>query len=364
MRFRLDDEHRELAKSVRAFFGDIADGVSVRRDMETKRGWNEDSWQRMCTELELVSLGVPERYGGTGFGLVEMGVVLGEAGRALVCAPLLSTTLAAQVLCQGVDELAASEFLPSISSGVRRATIAFTDPTAATPTRAVESSQSWVLTGTKEWVLDGHTADLLVVSAESAGGVSLFLVHADAPGLIARPQVVIDPTRKVATISFAETPARLLGTEGDAGATLRASRDIATVLLAAEQVGLARACLNLATEYACQREQFGRPIGSFQAIKHALATVLMEVEVAEAAALYAAFAADHQLPECSESACVAAVTCSGAAMLAASTSIQVHGGIAMTWEHPAHLYLKRATTNSKLFGDTQYQLDRLAMTAM
>ncbi len=367
MRFRWDDEHRALSRSTRAFFAQIADPASVRLDMESPQGWSEVSWHRICAELELTQLTGPERYGGAGFGLVEMGVVLREAGRALLCAPLLSTVLSVQALCRIDDEEAAATYLPALLAGTRRGTVAARDARNATTlcvTQATRSSERWTLDGTKDWVLDGHSAELFVVSAQTPSGTSLFVVEGGAPGLTVELHAAVDPTRRAARVRFNGTPARLLGTEGSGTQVLSDILDIARVLLAAEQVGIARACLESATEYATQREQFGRPIGSFQAVKHTLASVLMEVEGADAAAMYAAFVADHRPHELPEAACVAAVACNEAALLAAGESIQVHGGIAMTWEHSAHLYLKRATTSSKLFGDTQHQLQRLAAIAM
>ncbi|MPY81309.1 MAG: acyl-CoA dehydrogenase, partial [Actinophytocola sp.] len=190
-------------------------------------------------------------------------------------------------------------------------------------------------------------------------GLSLFLINGDAPGLDARPVTTVDPTRKAAQLRFSDTPAILVGLEGDGERTLRPTLDTAQVMLAAEQVGVAAYCLEMATAYACQRHQFSQPIGSFQAIKHKLANVLLEMEAATSAAMYAAFAADHRPNELAEVACIAAVTCGEAALLAASENVQVHGGIGMTWEHPAHLYLKRATASRILFGDPQRQLERL-----
>jgi alkylation response protein AidB-like acyl-CoA dehydrogenase len=209
-------------------------------------------------------------------------------------------------------------------------------------------------------VVDGHTADLLVVPASTPAGLSLFLVETAADGVGVEPVPTVDPTRRTARIELRGATATLLGEEGAGGPALQRSLDEATALLAAEQVGLAERCLEMATEYAKQREQFGKPIGSFQAIKHKLATVLLEVEAATSAMMYALFVADRSPAELAEVACIAGVTCSEAALLAAGENIQVHGGIGATWEHPAHLYLKRATVDRQLLGDPQRHLERLA----
>jgi alkylation response protein AidB-like acyl-CoA dehydrogenase len=367
MRFRYDVEHDDLRASVRGLLADVAGEDSVRRDMATTAGWDGGTWRRLCTELELPAMAVPAEHGGAGFGLVELGIVLGEAGRSLLCAPLLSTTVAAQALLQAGGEVAAAH-LPGLAAGSTTGTLAAREPggpwDAPPRTRAEPGTSGWRLTGLKDWVLDGHTAGLLVVTASTPAGVSLFLVDAAATGLRAEPVEAVDPTRRAATVALDSTPAVLLGDDGGAAGPLRRTLDLATVLLAAEEVGVAERCLETATGYAMQRHQFGRPIGSFQAVKHKLANVLVEVEAARAAALYAAWAADRagedSGDELAEVAAIAGVTCGEAALLAAGENVQVHGGIGMTWEHSAHLYLKRATTSRLLLGDPQSHLERLA----
>jgi alkylation response protein AidB-like acyl-CoA dehydrogenase len=227
-------------------------------------------------------------------------------------------------------------------------------------TTATPDGDGWVLSGAKNWVLDGATAGLLVVSAMTAAGPSLFRVAADAPGVTVQPVETVDPTRRIARVDLAGAPATLLGAEGDARAVLDDARDRAVVLLAAEQVGVAERCLETATEYAKTRVQFGRPIGSFQAVKHKLATVLLEVEAATSAMMYGLWVADRRPAELAEVACIAGSTCGEAALLAAGENIQVHGGMGVTWEHSAHLFLRRATVSRQLLGDPQSHLERLA----
>ncbi|MEX5637025.1 acyl-CoA dehydrogenase family protein [Parafrankia sp. FMc2] len=371
MRFRFNPEHEELRRAVRRFFADLAGEPALRRDMATEAGWDPAVWRRVCDELELPALAVPEEHGGAGFGLVELGIALGEAGRVLLCGPLLSTSIAIQALLAADDPDAAAAHLPSLAAGTTIGSLAAReqrrDWDAAPATLATPGPDGWTLTGRKDWVLDGHTAQLLIVTATAGTDVtaegpatSLFLVDAGAAGLSARPLGTVDPTRKAAEVTFDATPATPLGTVGGGDEPLRRTLDRAVTLLAAEQVGVARTCLASATTYAGQRHQFGRPIGSFQAIKHKLADVLLEVEAAEAAAMYATWAADNRPDELAEAACVAGATCSEAALLSAGESIQVHGGMGVTWEHSAHLFLKRATVSRLLLRSPAQHLDRLA----
>ncbi|GAB2964633.1 acyl-CoA/acyl-ACP dehydrogenase [Amycolatopsis acidiphila] len=361
MEFRFDPEHLELQRTVRRFLTEVSPEARMRADAETAEGWDSGTWRRLCAELELTALAVPERYGGHGFGLTELGIAFAEAGASLLCAPLLSTSLAARAILESGDEEAAGERLPGLAAGTVTGTLAAHEPGRGWDdplTRAVRTEAGWTVTGHKNWVLDGHTAGLFVVSAATDLGPALFLVDGAAPGLRAAPVDTVDPTRKAAALELSAVPATPLGA---AGAALRRTLDAGLVLLAAEQTGLARRCLDMAGEYARQREQFGRPIGMFQAVKHKLANVLLEVEAATSAMMYALWAADHQPAELPAAAAIAASTCAEAALLAAGENIQVHGGMGVTWEHPAHLYLKRATTSRLLLGDPQQHLERLAV---
>ncbi|SDH08304.1 Acyl-CoA dehydrogenase [Sinosporangium album] len=358
MRFSYEPEHEDLRESVRAFLADVASEDAVRQDMETDRGWSPHAWSRLCGELELPALAVPEAYGGADAGLVELGVVLQEAGRSLLCAPLLSTTLATQalLLTSPGDEVA------ELATGRRTGTLALREPgrgwDAVPYTRAAADSNGWRLTGTKNWVLDGHSADLFVASAITPAGTSLFLVESGGGGVKAEAVETVDPTRRVAQVTFDAAPATLLGLDG--AAPIPSLLDTAVILLAAEQVGVAERCLDMAAEYARQRTQFGRSIGSFQAVKHKLADALLEVEAARSAALYAAYAADRSLDEeRAEAAAIAGIICSEAALRAAGDNVQVHGGIGMTWEHPAHLFLKRATVSRMLLRHPDDHVERL-----
>jgi alkylation response protein AidB-like acyl-CoA dehydrogenase len=361
--FRYSEEQVELRSAVRRLLLEISSEPAVRAAMQTDLGWDEGSYRRLARELGVVGLAVPQALGGSGGGLVELGVVLQEAGRALLCAPLLAVAIAARAVIESGDDLAAARVLPGIAAGTTVASLAAMEGgswDAPVSTSATADATGWTVSGTKQWVLDAQSADLLVVSATTSGGMSLFLVDTASAGVAVTPVAGVDPTRRQGTVSFSDTPAVLLGTEGSGADVLARTLDVAVVLLAAEQLGVAERCLEMATHYAKERAQFGRAIGSFQAIKHKLANVLLEVEAATSAVMYAMWTADRDVTELPMVAAIAGSTCSEAALLAASESIQVHGGIGCTWEHPAHLYLKRATTDRLLFGDPQRHLERLA----
>jgi alkylation response protein AidB-like acyl-CoA dehydrogenase len=292
--------------------------------------------------------------------------VLEEQGRALLCAPFFSTVvLAANTLLQSGDEAAKSAHLPGIASGETIATLAFTEPSgkwdeSGITMQASGSGSDFTLTGTKMFVLDGHTASLIIVAARTAKGVSLFTVAGDAAGLTRTALSTMDQTRKQAKLEFANTPATLLGTEGEGWKVLDTVLDLAAVGLAAEQVGGAQKVLEMAVEYAKVRVQFGRPIGSFQAIKHKCADMLLEVESAKSAAYYGMWCAAEMNDELPSVASLAKAYCSEAYFHATAENIQIHGGIGFTWEHPAHLYFKRAKSSELLFGDPTYHRELLA----
>jgi alkylation response protein AidB-like acyl-CoA dehydrogenase len=320
----------------------------------------------MAGPLGLQGLSVPEAFGGQGFGPVELGIVLEEMGRALLCAPYLSTAvLAVQTLLEAGDTAAQRALLPRIASGEAIATLAFAEPNAGwdvsrIETTATREGAAWKIEGTKLYVLDGHSADVVLVAARTHAGVSLFSLAGDASGLTRTPLVTLDPTRKQARLDFDGVRATPVGADGAGERVLARVLELAAVALAAEQVGGAQRCLEMAVAYAKQRVQFGRPIGSFQAIKHKCADVLLEVESARSAAYYAAWCAADRSEELPAVAALAKAYCSDAFCHAAAENIQVHGGIGFTWEHPAHLYYRRAKSTALLFGDPVAHRERLA----
>ncbi len=366
MNFAFSEEQEELRNVVRQFLEAKAPEAAVREQMETERGFDPDVWKQMAEQLGLQSLTIPEEYGGQGFGYVELIVVLEEMGKTLVCAPYFSTVvLAANTLLQSGDEAAKKEYLPGIASGETIATLAFTEPSGKWDESGIEATatglgDTWKISGTKMFVLDGHTADLIIVAARTPKGVSLFAVNGDASGLTRTALSTMDQTRKQAKLELDGVEGRLIGEEGKGWDVLSTVLDLAAVALAAEQVGGAQRCLDMSVEYAKVRVQFGRPIGSFQAIKHKCADMLLEVESAKSAAYYAGWCASEMNDELPAVASLAKAYCSDAYFHAAAENIQIHGGIGFTWEHPAHLYFKRAKSSELLFGDPTYHRELLA----
>jgi alkylation response protein AidB-like acyl-CoA dehydrogenase len=364
--FGFSEEQEELRKAVRRFLDDKSPSTEVRRLMETTEGYDAAVWSQMANQLGLQAISIPEEYGGAGFGYVELVVVLEEMGRSLLCAPYFSTVaLAANALLSSGDEGAKAEYLPGIASGETIATLAFTEESGRWDVEGIamvasRAGDGWMLDGTKSYVIDGHTADLILVAARTGNGVSLFALPGDAEGLTRTPLATMDQTRKQAKLTFAATPARLVGEEGGAGPVLSKTLDLAAVALAAEQVGGAQRVLDMSVEYAKHRIQFGRPIGSFQAIKHKCADMLLEVESAKSAAYYAGWAAAEDNDELPVTACLAKAYCSEAYFHAAAENIQIHGGIGFTWDHDAHLYFKRAKSSELILGDPSYHRELLA----
>jgi alkylation response protein AidB-like acyl-CoA dehydrogenase len=286
-------------------------------------------------------------------------------GAALLCAPFFSTVaLAANALLTSGDDDAKKAYLPGLASGETIGTLAITEDNGKWDFSGIElvatEKDGWVLNGHKMFVLDGHVANLIIVAARTQQGVTLFAVDADAAGLTRTPLPTMDQTRKQARLEFSDTPATLIGSEGGAEPGLSKTLDLAAVALAAEQVGGAQRVLDSSVEYAKTRIQFGRPIGSFQAIKHKCADMLLEVESAKSAAYYAGWAAAEDSDELPVVASLAKSYCSEAYFHSAAENIQIHGGIGFTWEHPAHLYFKRAKSSELLLGDPSYHRELLA----
>jgi alkylation response protein AidB-like acyl-CoA dehydrogenase len=364
--FAFSEEQEALRTAVRRFLDDKSPETEVRRLMETTEGYDPAVWKQAAEQLGLQGLAIPEEYGGSGYSYVELIVVLEEMGRALWCAPYFSSVaLAANLLLSAGDEAAKKAYLPGIAAGTTIVTVALAEASGRWDEEGVQlaasgSGSSWTLNGEKMYVLDGHTADVVLVAARTPAGVSVFAVDKGAAGFEATPLTTMDMTRKQARLSFANTPARLIGADGAGWDAIAKMLDLAVVALAAEQVGGAQKVLDMSVEYAKVRVQFGRPIGSFQAIKHKCADMLVEVESAKSAAYYAGWAAAEDNDELPVVASLAKSYCSEAYFHAAAENIQIHGGIGFTWEHPAHLYFKRAKSSELLFGDPTYHRELLA----
>ncbi|MFK4100300.1 acyl-CoA dehydrogenase family protein [Streptomyces sp. NPDC019531] len=366
MALTLTEEQDELRTLLRRFLADKAPSEEVRRWMESEEGHDPALWRQMADQLGLQGLALPEAYGGSGGGSVELGLVLEELGRSLLPSPFFATVaLAGQALAASDDEVAKARWLPAIADGSLTATLAVAEESGSwrpedVEARATRHADGWTLSGTKMFVIDGHRADLLLVVARDDTGPGLFAVDGTARGVTRARLDTLDPTRRLARIDLDSAPALRIGPHEDASAYLRTVTDLAVVALAAEQVGGAQACLDAAVEYAKIRVQFGRPIGSFQAIKHKCADLLLGAEGARSAAYHALAVAAENPADLPAPAAVAAAYCAEAFSHAAKENIQIHGGIGYTWEHDAHLYLKRAKSSEHLFGGPVAHRARLA----
>ncbi len=333
------EEAQALRDAVRSLLTRRSGPEAVRAAMESPLGYDDKLWSTLCEQIGVAALAIPEHYGGAGAGLAEACVVLAELGRTLTPAPMLGSAVlcGSAVLGTGNDE-ACERLLPGIAAGTTLAALAWSDEEWSPGLVASETG----LDGRAHYVLDGDLADLLLAVARTSDGLGLFEVPVS--GVRRERVTTLDPTRRLAVVEFASTPARRLDVDGFEQ-SLRKLRDTAVVAVAAEQVGAAARALELTVEYTKQRRQFGRAIGSFQALKHRMADVHVHVEAARSA-LYAALADGD-----AEAVATAKVVCSEAFSHAAAEMIQLHGGIAITWEHDAHLYFKRAHGTALLFGD-------------
>ena len=347
-------ERDDLRAMVRAFVRDRSPLDEVRRVSGTETGFDPGVWADLGGQLGLTGLLVPASYGGAGCGLPEAGVVLQELGRGLASIPYLSSAVLAvtAVLASG-DDAAQADLLPGLATGELIGAVAVSGPGGradGTPeslgVTASHSPGGTTLDGEACYVVDGHVAGVLLVAARDAAGTGLYRVAADAPGLSRTVMPVLDATRKLTRLGFSGVPAHPLGPAGSGTAALARVLDTAVVALAAEAVGGAEQALDLAVSHARQRVQFGRPIGSFQAVKHKCADMLVALEGARVALDGALLAtADPGV-----AALVAGLQCSAAYTHITAEAIQVLGGIGFTWEHPAHLYFRRAASSAVLFG--------------
>lgn len=334
-----------LRATTRAAMVALSTSADVRRAMAGEPGWDAGVWRRLSGELGLPGLMVPEHLGGTGLTLVELATVFEETGAALLCAPFFATAGLAVPLLQALGDDALSEHASAIAAGTRTATVARGGDDAQL--RVERVSDGWRLTGAVRHVIDGATADLLLVPARAPDGVGIFAARRPPAGLKAERLVSLDQTRRLAHLHLDGTPAVRLGPP-DASQALAAARPVWATLLAAEQVGGAQRCLDMTAEYARTRIQFSRPIGSFQAVKQRLAEMLIQVESARSAVSAAAQAAAGNDEEFAAIASMAALTAMEAFAWVSAQTIQLHGGIGFTWEHDAHLYFKRARSGQYL----------------
>ena len=361
----LTDEQLQLRAATRTLMTSISSEAQVRQVMAATDGGDVAGWRQLCG-LGLVGLAVPERFGGGNGSFVDQGVVLEELGRALYCGPYLNTAVfATQTLLAVGDGEVAEELLRGICDSGLVVTVALTEPVgqwdeAGVRLSAANTSSGWRLTGVKTFVPDGATADVTLVVARTGKGTSLFAVPAQAERLRRLPLPTMDQTRKQARLEFDATPGRLIGSEGDAWSAIERGLQMSAVALAAEQVGGAQFVLEMTVDHARSRTQFGRPIGSFQAIQHKCATLLLDVEAARSAAYYGLAAGADQSAELPAVASVAKAFCSETYRRTTNEAIQVLGGMGLTWEHPIHLYFKRARSSEVFLGTPAYHRELLA----
>ncbi len=353
------EDRAAMTESVRRLLADRHGEAVVRKTMETQSGIDEASWKDLV-ELGVTGLVIPEEYGGLGGGPVEAEAIMEEAGAALLGAPLLSNMMAAVLIDACGDEAAKRRLLPAIADGATAA-IALTGD-AGTWTQqgvtlqATQSGNAWQLRGSASFVLHAQNAAVLLAVAQTSDGHGIFELAPDAAGLTIASLPTFDRTLRLARLACDGASALRLGTAGwDA---VEKTMKFALVALAGEQAGGARRVLEMTTQYAKSRIQFGRAIGSFQAVKHMAADLLLETESATSTARAAAAALATNARDADELVALAAFVCADAYSKVTADAIQMHGGIAFTWAHPAHLYLRRARADAQLFGTSSIYRER------
>jgi alkylation response protein AidB-like acyl-CoA dehydrogenase len=355
--FAFNEEQDALRATVRRFCEERSPSSEVRRLMATDDGFDPQVWKQLSSELGLTGIHIAEADGGQGYTFVELGIVLEEMGRALLCAPFFSSIcLGANAIMNAGSAEQRAELLTPIAAGDVRAALAFTEPSGDWSTGGITlEAQNGKLTGKKTYVVDGATADLIVVAARDG----LYTVPGDASGLTRTPLATLDMTRKQAELTFDGVAGTKL--EGADGAdALRKTLEQAAVCLASECVGGSEKTMDMAVQYAKDRYQFGRPIGSFQAIKHKCADMLLRLESAKSAAYYAAWAATEDNEELTVASSLAKAFCTESYFTNSRENIQIHGGIGFTWEHDAHLYYRRAKSSELMLGDPTYHRELIA----
>ncbi len=379
MEFKFTEEQEMIRDTADAFLAEVSTSAAVRTAMATELGYAPELWSRITREMFWQAIHIPEEYGGMGLGYVELVAMLEQMGRYLLCAPFYSTVCLATnaLLVAGTDEQKA-RYLPDIVEGAT-ATLAYTGASGGWDASSVEltcsaGGQGFVLDGICRFVPDGHSADLLIVAARDEGssaqdGISLFAVPADTKGIEREWLPTMDQTRKQAQITFDNVslgPETLMKSSGSAWPLLQKIIDLATVAIAADQLGGAQQSLDCTVSYLGERVQFGRVIGSYQAVKHKAADMMVKVEASRSAVYYAACIADEALrgtglgDQLSEAASVAKAYCSDAYFHNAGTGIQLHGGVGFTAEYDIQLYFKRAKSTETFLGDASYHRERLA----
>ena len=382
MEFAFSDEQEMIRESAEGFLADVSDCAAVRAAMVTEQGYDSDLWQRLCSEMYWPAIHIPEAFGGLGLGFVELTILLEQMGRRLLCSPFFATAcMATPALLLAGSEAQKNAWLPRIADGSVTATLAFTsgngwsaDDVQAT---AIAEGEGFVLNGMLSHVIDGHSAGLLIIAARIPGstgesGISLFAVDATDAAIERQWLPTMDQTRRLARIQLNGLylgADALLGEFGAGWPHLERVLQLACIGLAAEQTGGAQQVLDLSVAYMQERQQFGRPIASFQALKHRAADMMLQVECARSASYYAACVAQEALDsqgdaqvaaELPLASALAKAQCSETYFHCAAESIQLHGGVGFTWEYDPHLYFKRARACESFLGAPAWHRERIA----
>ena len=360
MNFDFSDDLKQLREQARKFLRERCPSSAVRKVLEGPEPYDKALWKEIAA-MGWTGAAIPDAYGGAGLGHLGLCVLAEELGSALAPVPFSSSIyLASEAIMAGGSEAQKKAWLPKLASGEAIGTLAIAEGPGKADLRKLRTTfRGGVLSGEKLPVPDGDVADVAIVAAQGERGVALAIADLSASGVQREAVETIDPSRSHARIGFEDTPAEPLGAAGDGERLLRRVQDRAAVLFAFEQVGGAQRSLEMARDYALQRYAFGRPIGSFQAIKHKLADVYVATELARSNAYYGAWALARDAPELPLAAAAARISASEAYFLAAKENIQVHGGMGYTWEFDCHLYYRRAKLLSLALGSTRLWKDRL-----
>ena len=379
MEFAFTQEQEMIRDTAASFLKDASTSAAIRSAMASDLGYSPELWQRICSEMYWQALHIPEQYGGMGLGYVELVAVLEQMGRYLLCSPYLATVaMATNALLIAGSDSQKSEILPQLIEG-KTATLAFNCGGNVWNSNAINASyrhdgNDLILNGEYRYVLDGHSADYLILAAREEGssgddGISLFVCEAENDGIQRSLLPTMDQSRRQASIQLNNlrlSKQTLMGEFATAAKPLAKILDLATIALAAEQTGGMQQVLDITVDYTKTRNQFGRSIAGFQAIKHKAADMMLRNEVARSAVYYAACIADDVLSagpladELAEAASIAKSYCSEAYFKNAGEALQMHGGVGFTWEYDVHLYFKRAKASEHFLGNSSYHRERVA----
>lgn len=381
MDFSFNEDQQMIAETAETFLKSQSSSEHVRAAMATEQGFDEKLWAQITQEMGWQLTHIPEFYEGLGLGYVELCILFEKMGKNLLCSPFFSNiSLGANALMVAGTDVQKAKGLVDIAMGEARYSLAYADGSRAWGCDAITAQYTQMddgsieLNGDYKFVVDGHTVDRLVVAARQTGssgdaGIGLFVVAADSPGINRQWTPTMDQTRKLAKISFNRVIVAESAVMQDLGAAAKHLDNIlalASIALSAEQMGVAEKSLSMSVDYIAERKQFGRAVGSFQAIKHKAADMMTKAEAARSAVYYAACVADEFLAgsplgeELLEAASIAKAYCCEAAFFNAGCAIQLHGGVGFTWEYDVHLYFKRAKSAQVSFGDTAWHKERLA----